>query len=331
MSAVNFFLMARMSEKFHVIVTAMVLFILSISVSPSALSQPSLESASTASRKTKQSVAWVTRAIPASRVEYRTFESKAAATTVSYHVYKPAAYEREPWRRFPVVYWLHGSGGGLSGIPVVARHFDAAIRAGKTPPSLVVFVNGLEMGMYVDWSNGAAPVESVIVRDLVPHIDAEYRTIATREGRLLDGFSMGGYGAARLGFKYPEMFRAISIVGAGPLQQTLTRTPRSSHVQADELLARVYGGSQAEFRAASPRIFASKNAAKIGKNSLVRIVIGRDDETYDNNAEFHSYLKSLGIPHEWIILDGVGHNPEAVLWAMGDNNWDFYTKAFGGQ
>lgn len=274
-------------------------------------------------------IAWVTRTVSAHRVVHRTFQSAAAKTAVSYHLYLPAAYDREPGRRFPVVYWLHGSGGGLAGIPAVARHFDEAIQAGKTPPCLVVFVNGLEMGMYVDWSNGAAPVETVIVRDLVSHIDATYRTVAAREGRLLDGFSMGGYGAARFGFKYPEMFRAISIVGAGPLQETLTSTPRASRVRAEELLARVYGGSQARFRQEGPRTLAKADAMTISTGSLVRIVIGSSDETYENNAAFHEYLKSLNIHHDWIVLKGVGHDPEAVLKALGDANWSFYRKAFG--
>jgi poly(3-hydroxybutyrate) depolymerase len=276
-----------------------------------------------------QPVEWITRAIKAPRVSFQTFDSAAAKTKVSYHLYTPAAYERDAERRFPVVYWLHGSGGGLPGIPALAKHLDAAIEAGKTPPCLVVFVNGLEMGMYVDWSNGAAPVESMIIKDLVPHIDATYRTIPTRDGRLLDGFSMGGYGAARFGFKYPEMFRAVSIMGAGPMQETLTTTPRASKVQAEELLARVYGGSQERFLEVSPRMLAKANADAITKGSLVRMVVGDRDETYANNEAFHEHLDSLKIPHEWRVLPGIGHDPMAVILELGDAHWAFYRQAFG--
>jgi enterochelin esterase-like enzyme len=282
-----------------------------------------------AQRAAPQPVEWVTRAVEAPRVSFRTFQSKAAGATVSYHLYTPAAYEREPGRRFPVVYWLHGSGGGLAGIPALARLFDQAIEAGRTPPCLVVLVNGLPMGMYVDWSNGAAPVETVIVEELVPHIDATLRTIASRDGRLLDGFSMGGYGAARLGFKHPERFGAVSIMGAGPMQESLTTTPRASRVQAGELLARVYGGSQATFLQVSPRMLAKANAEAIAKGSLVRLVIGDRDETYANNLAFHEHLVALGIPHEWRVLRGVGHDPMAVLRELDDAHWAFYRKAFG--
>lgn len=271
---------------------------------------------------------WVTQAVTAPRVTHHVFTSKSAKAEVSYHLYRPAAYETDSSRRFPVVYWLHGSGGGLPGIPSVARRFDAAIEAGKLPPCLVVFVNGLEMGMYVDWADGSAPVESMFIRDLLPQVDATYRTIAKREGRLLDGFSMGGYGAARLGFKYPELFRAVSIVGAGPMQAELKSTPRASRIQAEDLLKRAYGGEQSVFQEASPRKFAQLNAQKIRKETLVRMVIGDKDETFANNEAFHRHLEALGIPHGWTIVPGVGHEPERVFTALGDGNWDFYRKVF---
>jgi predicted peptidase len=52
---------------------------------------------------------WVTPAANVPRLQHRTFDSKAAGTRVSYHIYTPAVYDREPSRRFPVMYWLHGS------------------------------------------------------------------------------------------------------------------------------------------------------------------------------------------------------------------------------
>ncbi|MFM8781549.1 MAG: alpha/beta hydrolase-fold protein, partial [Gemmatimonadota bacterium] len=271
---------------------------------------------------------WVSRTVEAPRVSQRTFRSTAARSDVSYHVYVPAAYDREPTRRFPVVYWLHGSGGGLPGIPQLARRFDAAIEAGQVPPMLVVMVNGLEMGMYVDWRDGSAPVETVLATELVAHLDATYRTIATREGRLLDGFSMGGYGAARFGFKYPERFRAVSIMGAGPMQEALAVTPRVSPVSAAQLLRRVYGGDQAHFLAVSPRRLAEEHAVTLRSGSLIRMVVGDQDETYANNRAFHAHLERLGIPHDWTVLPGVPHNPNGVLDALGDAHWAFYRKAF---
>jgi poly(3-hydroxybutyrate) depolymerase len=273
--------------------------------------------------------AWVSPEVKAPRVTFHTFDSTAAKSRVSYHLYTPAAYDRDTAKRFPVVYWLHGSGGGLAGIPKAAAHFDAAIEAGKTPPCLIVFVNGLVEGMYVDWKDGSAPLETIIVRELVPHIDATLRTVATREGRLLDGYSMGGYGASRLGFKYPDLFRAVSIMGGGPLQAELIQAPRAGRQRAAEVLQQVYGGDQEYFKSVSPRRLAEQNTEAIIKGSLIRQVCGDQDETFGPNRDFHEHLERLRIPHNWTVLPGVDHNPMKTLEALGDSNWVFYREAFG--
>jgi enterochelin esterase-like enzyme len=288
---------------------------------------------STPSTEAKRALPWVTTEVKAPRVSFHTFESNAAKATVSYHLYTPAAYDAPENKdsRFPVVYWLHGSGGSTPGVARLAAHFDTAIAAGKTPPFLVVFVNGLVEGMYVDWKDGSAPVETVIIKDLIPHIDAAYRTIPNRDGRMLDGFSMGGYGSARLGFKYVDLFRAVSIVGAGPLQPELIQAPRAGRQRAAEVLAKVYGGDQEYFRSTSPRQIAEQNAGVIAKDSLIRVVIGDKDETFIPNKAFHEHLERLKIPHTWTALPGVAHDPMGVLAAMGDDNWSFYREAFAAQ
>jgi poly(3-hydroxybutyrate) depolymerase len=295
-----------------------------IGLDESSIAQPSAQRVETPS-----GLAWVTPEVKAPRVSLHTFDSVAAKAKVSYHIYTPAAFDREPQRRFPVAYWLHGSGGGLAGLAKVAALFDAAIEAGKTPPCFVVFVNGLVQGMYVDWKDGSAPMETIIVKELVPHIDATYRTISTREGRLLDGYSMGGYGAARLGFKYPDLFRAVSIMGGGPLQAELIQAPRAGRQRAAEVLKQVYGGDQGYFKNVSPRRLAEQNAEAIIKCSLVRQVCGDQDETFGPNRDFHEHLERLKIPHTWTVLPGVDHNPMKTLEALGDSNWTFYRAAFG--
>ena len=271
---------------------------------------------------------WVTPAIKAPGVTHHVFRSAAMGCDVSYHLYRPAAYEQDKSARFPVLYWLHGSGGGEQGIEPLARFFDAAIRAGKVPPFLVVFVNGLPQGMYVDWKDGSTPIESMIMKDLLPHVDATWRTVAKREGRMLDGFSMGGYGAARLGFKFPETFRTVSILGAGPLDPDFERTPRSNPRSRDGLLERVYG-DRAYFREVCPWEIAQRNAKAVAKDSLVRVGIGDKDGTYALSVEFHDHLTRLGIPHDWHPLRGVAHEPMRTLTALGEGQWEFLRKAFG--
>ena len=270
---------------------------------------------------------WVTRAVPNPRVSFETFDSRHAKGKVSFHAYIPDAYGREPSRRFPVVYWLHGSGGGLAGIPALARVFDQLIADENVPPFLAILVNGLEDGMYVDWKDGSTPVESVIVHDLIPHVDAKYRTVATRQGRLLDGFSMGGYGAARLGFGHPDLFATVSIMGAGPLDPDFQNTPRGGRAFREDLLKRVYGDRE-HFRKVSPWTIAETNAAVLRRQSTIRMVAGDRDETFSLNKTFHEHLERLAIPHDWIAQPGVDHNPMRTIAALGKTNADFYRNAF---
>jgi endo-1,4-beta-xylanase len=143
---------------------------------------------------------------------YRTFVSDAAGGEYAYLLYLPPSYEKEPARRFPVVYWLHGRGGDITAGLRVVRRLDEALRQGTVPEIAIVCVNGLKCSMYCDSKGGRWPVESAIVNDLIPHIDATLRTIPRREARGVEGYSMGGFGAARLGFKYPELFGSISIL-----------------------------------------------------------------------------------------------------------------------
>lgn len=271
---------------------------------------------------------WVTRAVAAPRVSHHVFRSAAAGGPVSYHLYTPAAHGHDPARRFPVVYWLHGSGGGLPGIPVVARLFDAAIAADRLPPCFLVFVNGLAGGMYVDWKDGSVRVESVILRDLLPHVDATHRTVAARGGRVIEGFSMGGYGAARLGFSHPELFAGVSLLGAGPLQPDFTQTPRAGPKQRDEIYRRVYGGDAAFYLAQSPWAIVERQAGRLGE-LVIRQAIGDRDETFANNAAFHERMRTLGVAHTWQVAPGVGHDPTALIRALGDDFWAFHRAAFG--
>src|ERR1035438_5393497 len=83
--------------------------------------------------------------------------------------------------------------------------------AGKIPEMIVVLVNGMKDSFYNDSPDGKWPVDSVIIKELIPHVDQTYRTIAGREGRAVEGFSMGGYGTAHLGFKHPDVFSVVSI------------------------------------------------------------------------------------------------------------------------
>lgn len=124
---------------------------------------------------------WVTPRVDAPQVSFHTFKSRAANTDVSYHVYTPLAYDQSDSRRFPVLYWLHGTEGGVNHIRPVARMFHFGIRDKNLPPMIVVFVNGLSKRLWTDSKDGSAPIETVFIEELIPQIDQSLRTIASRE------------------------------------------------------------------------------------------------------------------------------------------------------
>ena len=298
---------------------------------PSLLLTPLL-AAVCATASTNDPLQWVLPFVRAPRLQHRTFDSAVLNTKVSYFIFTPKAYDTHQGQRFPVLYWLHGSGGGLPGVPQLTRYFDAAIRAGKTPPMLVVFPNGLPQGMWCDSKDGKTPVETIVMRELLPHIDATFRTIAAREGRLIEGFSMGGYGAARLGFKYPEVFGAVSILAGGPLDLELSGPRATAHPrERARLFQNVYGSDMDYFRAQSPLVLAEKNAARLRSNNRIRLATGEKDSTFDLNRRLSGHLRQLDIPHTFQGLPGVDHNPMALLNALGDKNWSFYRSLFGGK
>jgi enterochelin esterase-like enzyme len=267
---------------------------------------------------------WITVEVAAPGLHQRLFHSTAAGTAVSYHVLLPPGYDADPARRFPVLFWLHGTGGGLSRLATNAARFDAAMRAGDMPPMVVVYPYGLPAGMWVDSKDGATPIESILVRDLIPHVDACYRTVAAREGRIIEGYSMGGYGAARIGLRYPQLFAGILMWAAGPLQEELRVTPRASAEERARLMRTVYGDDMGYFREQSPWLQAQRAVESGVPLPRLRVIVGTADETYPANRKFHEHLERLGLTHDYVEIPGVGHSLPALWSALGDDAWAFY-------
>ena len=135
-----------------------------------------------------------------SATHYRRFASKFAKSEVSYLISLPKSYETDSAKRYPVVYWLHGMGGNQRAGVSFLRQAIPVMESGRSPEMIVVLVNGMKDCFYNDSPHGKWPVESVLMKELIPHIDETYRTLAKRESRAVEGYSMGGYGAAHLAF-----------------------------------------------------------------------------------------------------------------------------------
>ncbi len=254
---------------------------------------------------------------------YRLFEtaSRGEGTKGSYLVYLPPSYATEPGRRYPTLYWLHGGFGNARQGAWAVAHLDRGIRSGIAPEVIVILPQALPVGWYVNSKDGRRPVEDVLVRDLVPHVDATYRTLARRESRGIEGMSMGGYGALHLGMKYPQLFGAISGVAPAILRD-LGQEPR-------ERTFDTFFGDQAYYDANGPWSLSKQNAAGLRAGTSIRVLAGAQDARLRSPIrEFGAWLAALGIRHELTEVEGAGHSYEEILSGLENGGLAFWRRAF---
>lgn len=276
----------------------------------------------------------VARPAPAAkgvRVETRSLPSALLSRDVKYHLYLPQSYDAEAPRSYPVIYWLHGSGGYPPGIvAMLAGRFHEAMVNRRMPEALVVFPDGFEDTMWMNARDGSMPVEDFFVGEFIPHMDATYRTQTNRAGRVLEGASMGGYGAARFAFLHPELFMAVSMINPGPMQEILDpeNAPIVGREAAQALLDDIYGGDPAYFAAQSPWTLAADYAARRRYPLKVRIILGESDAITPTNRVFSERLRELGVEHQLVTVSGAGHNPREMFSRIGADYWKFFGEAF---
>lgn len=144
------------------------------------------------------------------RLRELTFTTPALAAPTHVRVLLPADYRAEPTRRYPVLYLLHGGFGSY--VDWTTAGDAEAITAGQ--PLIVVMPDGGRGGWYSDWTNfgrgGPPEWETYHIDQLIPWIDAHYRTVANRCGRAIAGLSMGGFGAMSYAARHPDDFSAVA-------------------------------------------------------------------------------------------------------------------------
>lgn len=134
-------------------------------------------------------------------------------------VYLPEGYDAQATRRYPALYVLHGYTGDAAALIAsrpwetnVLQWTDRLIQERRMPPALVVLVDGftrLGGSQYVDSIHNGA-YATYTVRDVIGHVDGNYRTIASEGGRAVLGKSSGGFGAMHLVMEHPGVFAAFA-------------------------------------------------------------------------------------------------------------------------
>ena len=138
--------------------------------------------------------------------------------------------------------------------------------------------------------------------------------------RAVEGYSMGGYGAAHLGFKYPETFSDSSASWPGALI-----TP-SATVQAG-VFDKMFGSDPDYVEANNPFELVRKNADAIRGRTAVRVAVGDQDGLQVRDKAFHELLTELKIEHEYELVPGVAHNGTLFYKTLGAGAFAWYQKA----
>lgn len=264
---------------------------------------------------------WVNKpdkALP-SGVKHAIFTSPSMGLDVGYTIYLPPSYKTESSTRFPVVYHLHGGRPGSElKSKQLARYVDKAIKDQSIKHTIYVFPNGGPMSWYnyPQIENGSG--EDVFVNELIPHIDKTYRTVASRNGRAIEGFSQGGRGTTRIMFKHPHLFCSAAPGGSGyePEQRIRDNNgAESAHVK----FAPGYNAWD----------LANKFSKQADKADLpILLWVGTKGFNYKFNLKYSAYLKELKIHHSMLITEGAKHSSKEVYEKDGLKLMKFHQRNF---
>ncbi len=243
----------------------------------------------------------------------RTFEvdvstSYVAANSVNgphrIRVTLPNNYFQAPTARYPVLYLLHGGAGGNSAQWTTGGGAVEPITDGK--PIITVMPDGGKVGWFTNWvdqSKGAQRWADFYLTQVIPFIDGNLRTIATKQGRAIVGLSMGGYGAVRLAQDRPDLFGSVgSFSGALDLENAGTQL-----VICEQAVQNGYG-CNAPFGGNWSTYNPIKRAARL-KNQNMQILLYAGSGIHDADVLertmgwsthlFSQALNAEGVPHFW--------------------------------
>lgn len=219
--------------------------------------------------------------------------SKAMNKTFSCVVIKPDTYKKSKYRQYPVVYLLHGYGGGFSNwIIRVPELKDLADRE----QLLIVCPEGASSSWYWDSPiDSTQRFETYVSQEVPDHIDRQYRTIANRNGRAITGLSMGGHGGIFLGFRHADRFGACgSMSGAVDLSFSRNKYDISKRI-GDTL-------SQAQ----NWYLFSAIGALDTPPREALAVIVdcGLQDYFIQANRNLHEKMMKQGLPHDYIERPG---------------------------
>jgi enterochelin esterase family protein len=240
---------------------------------------------------------WQLQQVPRGSVDFNWHRSAAYNDEHQFAVYLPPGY-RSGSARYPVLYLVHGGGDIFSSwvYPGAANVIlDNLIAQKKSVPMIVVMpYNGsnypqlpLEQGTPANVSSSR--FEQYLTKELIPYIDANYRTLADRKNRAMAGLSAGGGATFNAGLKHTELFSQFGFFSSGAITgEAASRYPELASAKAAE-----------------------------GKLDLIWISYGNQDPNYKGAEAFHAALAKNGVKHTYVTRDG-GHVWPVWRWSLAE-------------
>jgi enterochelin esterase-like enzyme len=169
--------------------------------------------------------------VPHGRVQQILFPSKSTNTSRRAFVYTPPDYDKDQTRRYPVLYLQHGWGEdetAWSNQGHANLIMDNLITEGKIKPFLIVMTYGMtndtRIGGLRNFDIG--PFQTVLVDELIPYIDANFRTLSDQPHRAMAGLSMGGMETKSITLKNLDKFSYIGLFSGGSISpEDVNNTP----------------------------------------------------------------------------------------------------------
>ncbi len=260
-----------------------------------------------------------TQSRAAGRAECRSVPSKILGYDVPFCVLLPPSYDADPAQRYPILYFLHGIGDNEqvllnSGGLLMVQDLRDQNRIGD----FLIVTPAAGRSFYINSRDGHVGYEDFFIREFIPYIESHYRIRASRHTRGVAGVSMGGYGALRFAFKYPQMFTAVSVNSAALLQKLPTvKLSDSQETTVARLLGSSFGSPF------DPAFWERENTFTLARTGPpptgLKIYFDcgtEDDYGFNVGAQaFHELLVSRGIPHEFHLY-------------LGGHDWTYFAQHF---
>ncbi len=263
-------------------------------------------------------------------MQVQQFYSPAVARSLKFAVLLPRAYA-ESSKRYPVLYLLHGHTGNYRSWITYAK---LPLNTPDKLAAIVVLVDGGN-SFYTNWygASGERPQRwgDMLVKDLIPHVDQQYRTQNQRSARFIGGLSMGGYGAISLALKHPSMFSfAFSSAGALSFAKHAEKELSTDKVDWNQPerwskesrpLVDIEGFATQRQRTPRGTVFSTKAQASsadpaqiLAKLSpvdapYIHLDAGTEDSLASETRAFVEHLRAGGFAHSYLELAGAHEVP----------------------